>query len=766
MMKRQSPKKNSLKELISFYSRGKCMDLYGFMSEKNKERRQHAAQDTRNSLLSVGVLLFFVSVLLFTGGCVRHAKLGPTAINPNEIASAIVKEEGKSAVLEAEVASLQDAKRPKSYVVPAFEDGGNKTLSQLSAKITRKGSGPDEKEAGDGIQLNFDNADIYEVIQVIAETLDLNYIIDPQVKGVVNIQSGQKVPLSQLFSVFKKILHINGLDIRSEGFYDYIYVAKKSSADAIHGPEQIGQLQDSSARVIQIVPVTHISAQEALKLIEPYLSDQGSIYDLPVHNMLIVNDYESKVIDALMVLARLDIAPLASLNVRLVRVDNAPLFDLRDELIEILDALKVNTKNFDGVSVMALERVNSLLLVSNDESLINIAWKWIEDLDTVPTLDRDNIYIYNVRNSIASELAELITSLISEEDPTSKTTQKKTTTGKDGKKAQPATKKKTSGGTKKSLSTLRFAGEPVLFADDDRNIILIRALPPDYSRMVKLLERLDNMPRQVLIEVLVAQVTLTDELSLGVEWALHNNDLKINDSQYTQNFSTLESLGNAGGFTYSILSGTDPRAVLSTLSTKTDFTLLSSPQVLVLNNESATVNVGDQVPIETSTTTQTTTNDLVDSTIQYKDTGVILEVTPQINYNGVILLDIKQTVSRAVPTETGVTTSATIQTRELKTKLAVKDGQSIMIGGLISKGDDFTENGIPLLKDIPLLGYLFKFESTSITKTELLIMVTPYVIETEDVLDQYIKEFEQKMSGFRETLYPAESHRLTSGIPQ
>jgi len=743
------------------------MDLYGFMSEKSKERRQHV-RDTRNGLLSIGALLFFVSVLLFTGGCVRHAQLGPTAINPAEIASGIVKEEGKSAVLEAEVGSSQGARSPKLSMVPTFEDGGNKALAQLPEKSRRQGmglAGEASKDGQEGIQLNFDNADIYEVIQVIAETLELNYIIDPQVKGVVNIQSGKKVPLGQLFSVFKKILHINGLDIRSEGFYDYIYVAKKSSADAIRSPEQIGQLHDSSARVIQIVPVTHIAAQEALKLIEPYLSDQGSIYDMPVHNMLIINDYESKVIDALMVLARLDIAPLASLNVRLVRVDNAPLFDLRDELIEILDALKVNTKNFDGVSVMALERVNSLLLVSNNEALVNIAWRWIEDLDRVPTLDRDNIYIYNVRNSIASELAELITSLIADEDPKSKTTQKKTTTGKDSQKARPATKKKTSSG--KSLSTLRFVGEPVLLADDDRNIILIRALPPDYSRVVKLLERLDNMPRQVLIEVIVAQVALTDSLSLGVEWALHNNDLQINGSEYLQEFSTLGSLGAGGGFTYSVLSGTDPRLLLSTLATKTDFTLLSSPQVLVLNNETAMVNVGDQVPIETSTT-QTGTGDTsvsVDKTIQYKDTGVILEVTPQINYNGVILLDIKQTISKAIPTTTGVESSATIQTRDLKTKLAVKDGQSIMIGGLIQTNDDFEETGIPLLKDLPLFGYLFKSQSTTVTKTELLIMVTPYVIETEDVLDQYIKEFEHKMSGFRENLYPPSTNRLTSGIP-
>ena len=756
------------------------MDLYGFMSKKRKERRQQTRgrHNTGNHLLSAGALLLFAGVLLFIGGCGRQVILGETMINPAEIAAGIVKEEGKSAVLEAETSLSQDGERPKSYEVPSFKEGENKALSQLPAKVARKGLGPiDQEGEEDGIQLNFDNADIYEVIQVIAETLELNYIIDPQVKGVVNIQSGKKVPLNQLFPVFKKILHINGLDIRSEGFYDYIYVAKKSSADAIRSPDQIGQLKDSSARVIQIVPVSHISAQEALKLIEPYLSDQGSIYDLPVHNMLIVNDYESKVVDALMVLARLDIAPLASLKVRLVRVDNAPLFDCRDDLIEVLDALKVNTKNFDGVSVMALERINSLLLVSSNGSLINIASKWIEDLDVVPTLDRDNIYIYNVRNSIASELEDLVSSLIAEEDPTSKTTQKRASDKKDTKKAQPAQKKKSSGGSGKSLSSLRFTGEPVLFADDDRNIILIRALPPDYSRLVKLLERLDNMPRQVLIEVIVAEVSLTDNLSFGVEWALHNNDLKINDSQYTQNF--LSNIGGAGaidggaGFTYNVLTQSgDLRLLLHALADETDVSILFSPQILVLNNETAMLNVGDQVPIVTSETVNDNQSGVVtnavDRTVQYKDTGVILEVTPQINYNGIILLDIQQTVSNALPIAEGQgVQSNIIQSREMKTKLAVKDGQSIMIGGLIRKDETTSNSGIPFLKDLPLLGYLFKSESINTSRTELLIMVTPYVIETEDVLDQYIKQFGQKMAEFRESLHLTEQPRIpTSQQPR
>jgi general secretion pathway protein D len=203
--------------------------------------------------------------------------------------------------------------------------------------------------------------------------------------------------------------------------------------------------------------------------------------------------------------------------------------------------------------------------------------------------------------------------------------------------------------------------------------------------------------------------------------------------------------------------GSEVKGLLKALAGKTDLSILSSPQVLVLNNETATVNVGEEVPIVTTITENeyTSGSDVpkVDKTIQYKNTGVILEVTPQINYDGIIILDVKQTVSKALPIQADGVQSNPIRTRELKTKFAVKDGQSILIGGLIGTDNTITDSGIPLLKDIPILGYLFKYENRTLVKTELLIMLTPYVIETEDVLDQYIKEFQGKMNELRQELH-------------
>ena len=672
-----------------------------------------------------------------------------------------------------DLAEVSSQVEKKDFLDPVLEDGSDLTLQPKSARVKDMGTDSDDfqdsslpgkrpgaiepkkKDGEEGILLNFDNADIFEFIQVMSEALGINYIVDPQVKGVVTIRSARSIKNDQLYDVFGKILNINGLDFRNEGEYYYIYPTKgKAAPQKLLSLSQVDNLKPSSRLVLQVIPVAHLASAEAAKLIEQYLSPAGSLHNLTGQNTLLIHDYESKVIDALSVLRRLDISPLAALKIRLVRVENAPLFEVREELSEVMSVLTVNSKEYDGVSIIPLERVNSLLLVSKSTRLLDNADRWIRELDVVPSEGRDNIYFYNVRNSVASELASLVNSLI--KDNLGGTASKPAGSVLKGSvPVKPPSRVAKLKGVAET-SSLRFAGEPLLLPDDKRNIILIRALVPDYTRLVKLLERLDNMPRQVLIEVLVAEVKLTDSWEFGVEWALKNNQLKIDNSNYSQtvgtNFTAVAT-NAVGGLTYSILNSVgDVVGLINALASETDVSLLSSPQVLVLNNEQATVNVGDQVPIVTTETQQVGEATAVDKTVQYKDTGTILTVTPRINYNGVIILDIDQQVSQATETTSSTINSPTISTRKLKTKLAVKDGQSILMGGLISKNLTLNQNSVPILGDIPILGWLFKYEKEVETKTELLVMITPYVIESEDVLDQYIKKFQNKMGKLRKQL--------------
>jgi len=760
-------------------------------------------------------ILFVLFLLVLGQGC------SPPATRPwvdlKEINDQIVRTPAKDQAQEPGKEAVAAPPRIKDMTVSAAPHAPEGQKDQAGAM-------PRKAEAADGILLNFDNADIYEFIQVISETLGINYIVDPKVKGTVNIRSGQKIGKDQLFGVFQKILHVNGLDVRNEGDYYSIHPSKGGVPQQIYGPGESGSLKASSRLVVQILPVAHLSSAEAQKLVEPYLSEVGTIYNLASQNTLIVNDFEGKVLDIVSVLSRLDISPLAALKVRMIRVENAPLFTLRDELQEILTALSVNPKEHEAVSIIALERVNSLLLISKSEQLLDSTDRWIRELDVVPAEGRDPVYFYNVRNSVASELAALVNAFISggEAAPAagqmktgleretgtglskstlsggSGDTQAKSLTGptSSGLKADTGADAagsgksesfgKTTGAARtgagkrsgKNLASLQFGGEPSLLADDGRNIILIRAERPDYLRVLKMLERLDNLPRQVLIEVMVAEVTLNDSWEFGIEWALKNNKLKIDGSKYSQYFvtgtgsTTAEGFtpvpeavisgfkagvtNKAAGFAYSIFNSSgDLVGLLNALAEQTDVSLLSSPQILVLNNEEAFVNVGDQVPILTSQSVPVNSNatDLFQtSSVQYKDTGTLLKVRPRINYDGLIILDVDQQVSAATANSLGGTESPIISTRQLKTKLAVKNGQSIMMGGLIKKGVTNAESKVPLLGDIPLLGWAFKYGKKSNAKTELLVMITPYVIESDDVLEQYIKKFQEKTQGLRQGL--------------
>ncbi len=696
--------------------------------------------------------------------------------NKKEHASQQLEDDKKRAAREAEQNNV-----PRTRDLSSATDATNSYLRDLKgAKPTPQG----KEIEGEGVMLNFDNADIYEVIQVIGEALNLSYIIDPQVKGVVNIRSGHKIPKNELFTVFKKILNINGLDIRNEGDHYYIFVAAKPSSLAVYDKDQIGKLTPSSKVVTQVVPVLHIASSEAQKLIEPYLSQQAVIYNLADLNTLVISDFEAQVIDALNILSRLDVSALSSMRIKVVRVEKAPLFDLADELKEVLLALKINKKDYEGVQMLPLERVNSIMLIGYDDSLVQTAVKWVEELDRAPSGGRDSIYIYNVHNSVASELVDLVGSLIGEKGAGG-AGGKKTGFGKKrgisttpGAVRPPGTLPTTTqpgqagqtpgfgtpGAAKSpvvvgSQTSMQFAGEPSLIADDTRNIVLIRARFADYQRILKLLERLDNMPTQVLIEVIVAEVTLNKDLEYGVEWALKKGQLRANGAAFTYGLPI--SGGGNSGFQGGIsIDANQIFNFLNVLASDTDVKVISSPQVLVLNNESATVNVGKQVPVVTSqitdinnsAVTSSTLTTAANQTVQYKDTGVILNVTPRINSEGIILLDIDQQVSSVDSAVTGGVNSPTISTKEVKTKLAVKDGQSILIGGMISKNGSDTDSGVPILKDIPGLGWLFKQKSRQNSKTELLLTVTPYVIESEDVLDQYIQGFKEKVDGLRHDL--------------
>jgi general secretion pathway protein D len=297
-------------------------------------------------------------------------------------------------------------------------------------------------------------------------------------------------------------------------------------------------------------------------------------------------------------------------------------------------------------------------------------------------------------------------------------------------------------------------------ADEAHNALLISASARDYDLIRQVLEGVDVPPLQVLIEVTVAEVGLNDQLNYGVEYFINSGrgNVLLSTAGGTITNSSGLPVGITPplpGFALSYLSGNfQPRAILDLLSAVTQTKVISTPRLLVLSNQTARLQVGDVVPIITQSATSTeTSNPLILNNVTYKETGVVLEVTPRVNAGGYVTLDVNQSVSNVVPTTTSTINSPTIQQRRLTSTISVKNGESILLGGLIQQTDSRNNSGIPVLNEIPGVGALFGTRTNASGRTELIMLMTPRVISNEaearDVTASISEQFQAALDGSR-----------------
>lgn len=279
-------------------------------------------------------------------------------------------------------------------------------------------------------------------------------------------------------------------------------------------------------------------------------------------------------------------------------------------------------------------------------------------------------------------------------------------------------------------------------ADEVNNALLVLATPQDYALVGAALEQLDIPPLQVMIEATIAEVTLTRDLSNGLQYYFNSGRFKLTQSENSS--GSVASTFPGLNILYS--GGANASVVLNLMESLTDVRVLSSPNLLVINNQTAQLQVGDQVPIATQSavSTLTSTSQVINS-IEYRDTGVILKVTPRVNAGGLVLLDVSQEVSGVSTTTSSTLNSPTISQRRVSSSAAVQDGQTVALGGLITDSRNNANNGIPWLHDLPGLGWLFGTEDDSVNRTELLVLITPHVVRNRDEARAVTAELRRKL---------------------
>jgi general secretion pathway protein D len=598
------------------------------------------------------------------------------------------------------------------------------------------------------------------IIYALGETLKIPFVMDEKamnMKQTVSLRMPTSMPPAKAFDMVLGLLEKQGLYLEARA--GTLYILQKAPDPQSPMDVRVGRdIVDSSADILQVVPLRHIRTID----IEPIFKDMYKSSNVQIkpysrENVLLLYGKAFQIRQMIDLIETFDVPSLSNKKIMLLRLTYWQVDDFIRQMSRILEgtgySIAASAKE-SGPLFVPIKQMNGILVVSPDEQTAKYILDWKEKLDNPEASGaEEKPFIYTPRYSKASELVASIENLYgtsTRQSQTSSIAATDNTTQRPQTGQTTATTTRTSAVRGGSLQSSR-SYELKISADDRKNIIMIVAPATVYRSLLELLQGLDVPARQVLIEVMIAELTLTDELQYGVEWYIKDTQ---QGGQYT--LGTLGSLGlKALGLSYSFISQTGNfQALISALATRNKVNILSRPRLTILDNREATIQVGQDVPTVTSeiasatavTTTPTSPTNVVRS-IQYRSTGVMLKVKPTINTEGLLTLDISQEVSEIG--SPGVSDSPIILARKLNTSVVVAHGQTIALGGLMKDNDTLVETKVPLLGDIPLLGNLFKYTAKTKEKTELLILVTPTILTGSDDADKVTRALRGELLWFK-----------------
>lgn len=618
---------------------------------------------------------------------------------------------------------------------------------------------PVETRSGPGVVFNFDNADIYEVIRVMAEVMKINYVIDPRVKGVVNIRTASPISGDEVFSVFQTILRLNGATaIKKDNLYEIVPFgeAKKLPLTPTDRIEPGRPISDGRY-LLQIVPLKYIPVAEVSKMLKPFLSDGADLVEHPPHNILIIGDIASNVKKALDIIALFDLDIFADLRVRIYPIFNADVSEIAKEMERIFASFEVSVKSGRGVGITftPITRINSLLVVSSIPGIFEKVEGWLKELDKAPAEGTKlGVHVYYVQNMKAKDLADVLKQIFMTVKDKKAEFKEKVTPSEPPPRSVRPTLTPTPAPAPKEEAPPVPEGEINIVVDETNNALVIRAFERDYRTILETIKKLDIYPRQVLIEVLFAEITLDDENRFGVEF------LKLLDTASHGRFQQTIDIGPSTvsgiGIKYSIVETAGRFSAAIKAAAKDErLNVISSPHILASNNKEAKIQLGVSQPVLTTTytTTATATTNVVEGTIEYKDVGIIITVTPRISDGGLVTMELTIEDSKVDTTALGTLQNIPVFKKKIaKTVLSVLEGQTIVIGGLMEDSKTAKKSGIPLLSKIPLIGWLFGTHEYEKDKKELILLITPHIITDHTQSRAVTEEFKGKLEGIKKEL--------------
>ena len=638
---------------------------------------------------------------------------------------------------------------------------------------------PPELKKAKHITLNFEGTEIYDVITTFCELLKIDYFIEGGIQGKVTLQTFNKIPVEDLYVVLEQILALHNVTVVPSGhFYRFLPIK-----DATQKPMSLHYGYDSAIPakerlIIEIIPLKHISPDSMKKIITPLLTKNASFIDIPDTSNLMLIEMAYNVKRILNVVTALDIDKLSSSDIQLYKIENADSETVVEELKEVFSSMGYESALGNSLSFLSLDRLNSILVVNAFESILPTIDFWIDKLDQPITKGDISTYVYYVQHGDAVALSGLLNSIfLQRDDPnvnrpgqtqtsqrnqkdqrnqrkqtdriTQQDSQKRKTTGTQRQQQnQRSTQVSTTGGMSDSLE-----GEITIIPDQDTNSLIVRTSPRNYPSVLEIIKKLDLFPQQVLIEVLILDLTLDEETESGLEWALQGTTGGTKLAGGVAKTTTVPTLGSTiGTATASFLPGGSffvgkpgrVIALLQAFSADSKANILANPILVTSDNKPANISITDEIPIENTTFSPTTTTDVRTTTVEFRSVGIKLDILPKINSDNYVNLQISQEISSVGADQSfGTTSSPSFLTRQMNTEVVLKDNQILVMGGLIRTDITESSEGLPWLREIPFIGKLFGTESRETKKTELMIFITPHIIsndeDSEFVTDQFRK---------------------------
>lgn len=619
------------------------------------------------------------------------------------------------------------------------------------------------------VNLVFNNAPLLDVLPSFADALGFNFLADSELKGTVTLNIDQKMTRKDLWNAFDRMLNLSGAGVVVDGtLLRIMSLAKISRAtDSRFSRDGSGELL--------YFPLKNTIAKEAAQQIRPFLGLNAICVELTRPNAVMIADDRANMPKVKQVLEHLDMAGKSGWKRKAILCRSILPSRLTEELTTVLPVLGFNvyqktdrTEQPGSVQLTGIDRLQLVVIsAATDEAIAEIE-QWVDLLDSSDSLEQERVFVYKVRNGKAVNLTHALAMIYDMQgssltiDTSSGNTRTDTINSSASRNTANRNTNNRSGTLNSGTNTLtdlqsNVFNTPVrVFADGVLNRLVIRTTPRTYASIKALLNRLDAVPAQVLLQVLVVEVTLTESTKFGLEFSALAKDgdtsrtlLGTNYSNITKPETTDSGTVNGSGFSGLLEDPKNPATrfgYIQALAGNGAIKVVSSPQLLVSSHTQAVINVGTKVPVISNAITTTSSSGELNKTYQYEDTGIILTITPQVTSTNLIALKVKQELSDVTSNPDPDIENPYINQRVVNTSMTIANGRTMIIGGLIQEKVNDSLSSIPIINQIPILNRLTGSTDASVERSEILVLITGYIVNERNQLEEMISRYNDALN--------------------